>query len=541
MLDKAFAASCKVLVIDDQELAIGYIKYPLEQLGFHEITFADRVQSAKELINTRTYDLILCAYEFRKDKDGYFLYDELKRNNVLPLQTAFIFISADTSKELIHSILELQPDDFIAKPFTIKDLDKRLYRALTRKRALKKIYRLMNAKKFNQAMDLVSKFLSVSANADFFPIALRAKGEILLGMEEAQQARDFYQAILDVQDFSWAQIGLIKALLKLNEDAEAEKLILRLALRPDAQLLAYDLLTDLQIKQKEYDMALESTVVAAEVSPRNLHRHGTAVDLSRITNDYKTQFEAAKKICKYAKNSVHDKPDIYLDAARAGIDYAMTTEDEETQSLTKEAEEFLTHFTEVSDKRDIQSQVDVCNARIFQLKDENDNAKALLKQLESDNWEGDNEEDLLDRAKALHSVGMHAESQKIIDHLAEKAAQDEGSNPLFQAFLQKEKKQKEEILLTPKELNNTAVKHYQRGDTGNAMDAFQKAFSVMPKNVSIALNLLQTLAMRAQNETLTKEDKALMRKCITISEDADLSGEQKERYMKVKTYLSDAT
>lgn len=541
MLDKAFAASCKVLVIDDQELAIGYIKYPLEQLGFHEITFADRVQSAKDLINTRTYDLILCAYEFRKEKDGYFLFDELKRNNVLPLQTAFVFISADTTKELIHSILELQPDDFIAKPFTIKDLDKRLFRALTRKRALKKIYHFMNNKKFNQALELVNKFLSVSANADFFPIALRAKGEIFLGMEEAQQAKELFEAILNVQDFSWAQIGLIKALLKLNDDDEAEKRILRLALRPDTQLLAYDLLTALQIKQKEYEMALESAVVASEVSPRNLHRHSTAVDLSRMTNDYKTQFEAAKRICKYAKNSMHDKPEIYLDAARAGIDYAMTTEDDETKMLTKEAEDYLTTFAEASDKRDVQAQVDVCTARLYQLNDDKEAATELLKQLDSENWQGLEEEDLLDRAKALHSVGMHDESQKIIEHLSEKATATEDGKPLFKEFLKKEQKQKQDILLNPKELNNAAVKYYQRGDTSNAMEAFEKAFTVMPKNISIALNLLQTLAMRAQNESLTKTDKAIMRRCITIAEEAELEGEQKERYMKVKTYLSDAT
>lgn len=539
MVDKALAAKSKVLVIDDQELAIGYIKYPLEKLGFHDIVIADRVQAAMDLINTRVYDLIICAYEFRKEKDGYFLFDDLKRRNMLSLLTTFVFVSADTSKELIHSILELQPDDFIAKPFTIKDLDKRISRALSRKRVLRNIYRYMQNQKYTSALESVNEFLADPNHADYFPTALKAKGEILLAMDDVQVAIDFYQAIVDVQPHSWAQMGLVKALLKASKIDEAEKLILRLALRPESQLLAYDMLTELQIHQKDFDMALESSVVASEVSPRNLHRHKTTVELSRLTNDHKTLFETTKKIVRYSKNSVHDKPEIYLDVARAGIDYAMTTEEDETVNLTKEANDYLTHFSEKAEGGEVQTQVDVCNARIMQLQNDPEGAKALLEQLSDDNWQSHSEADLLDRAKALHAVGLHKESAEIITHIANKAAQQEGQNSVHTQYLLKEKQQKEDILLTPKELNNKAVEFYQRGDTENAMDVFGKAFSLMPKNTSIALNLLQTLSMKAQSSNLAKSDKAIMKKCIITIENGELSGEQKERYLKVKSYLSD--
>lgn len=539
MLDKSITNKCKVLVIDDQELAIGYIKYPLEQLGFHDVTFADRVPDAKNLIATRIYDLIICAYEFRKEKDGYFLYDELKRNQMLSMQTAFVFVSADTSKELIHSILELQPDDFLAKPFTIKDLDRRLYRALMRKRALRKIYKFMFHRKFNNALEMVNQFLSDPTQADYYPTALKAKGEILLEFKDVKPAKDFYEAILAVQNFSWAQMGLVKALLKLGEDEEAEKIILRLAVKPDAQLLAYDMLTELQIKQKDYETALESTVVASEVSPRNLHRHHKAVDLSRLTNDHKAHFEATKKIVKYAKDSVHDKPENYLEAARAGIDYAMTTEEEETNSLAQEASDYLNHFVEVSDKKAVQEQITVCNARISQLQNDEDHAKELLTKLDDENWEGLSDDDLLDRSKALHAVGMHGECQKIIEHLTDRAMEQEGTDELYLEYLQQEKQQKQDILLTPKELNNKAVNFYQRGDTSNAMETFGKAFTLMPKNTSIALNLLQTIGMIAQKGSLSRSDKHVMSKCIQAIENGGLTAEQKERYLKVRGYLSD--
>ena len=539
MLDKSFAYKCKVLVIEDQELALGYLKYPLEQLGFHDISYADRIKDVMQLVNTRVYDLIICAYEFRQEKDGYFLYDELKRRNMLSLRTTFVFVSADTSKELINSVLELQPDDFLVKPFTPKDLSKRLNRAMMRKKVLRKVYHLMQQGNYPVALESINALLADASQADYFPTALKVKGEILLALKDGVQAKKFYQAIIDVQAFSWAQMGLIKALLQLDEDLEAEKYLLRLAIKPDAQIQAYDMLTDLQIKQQDYEGALDSTVVASEVSPRNLHRHKKVVDLSRLTNDYKTQFEASKRLVKYAKGSMHDKPGLYLDAARAGIDFAMTTEQEETESLSREASQYLEHFAENSDKKSVQEQLDICQARLFQLQDDEDSAKAILARVDSNNWAGHNNEDLLDLSKAFHAVGMHEQCQQAIEIISQRVAQKSNPDTLYQSYLQKEKQQKQAIRHTPKELNNQAVDFYRMGDNQQALVAFGKAFSVMPKNTSIALNLLQVLSIRGQSQTLDQDEKALVKKCLYTIENGQLSMEQKDRYLKIKTYLSE--
>ena len=71
----------------------------------------------------------------------------------------------------------------------------------------------------------------------------------MLATDHVEQARDFYLAILNVQQFTWAQIGLVRCYLRLDEDDEAEKLILSLAFRQDSMLAAYDLLTALHIKE----------------------------------------------------------------------------------------------------------------------------------------------------------------------------------------------------------------------------------------------------------------------------------------------------
>lgn len=536
-MNPQLAKETSVLIVDDQVLAKGYMKYSLEELGFSDIIYVDKAQLALSKIRHEHFDLIVCSYNLKKDQDGYYLYEQLKHNSELPPSTAFIFISADTTSDLVHSIVELQPDDFLAKPFTVNDLDKRLTRVLSRKKALKSVYKYIEKGQHAKALTEVEAFLGEPKNAEFFPLALKTKGELLLACGQYLQAREFYQAILNVQSFTWAQLGLVNAHIHLDEDDEAEKLVLRLAFKPDSQLAAYDLLSALQIKQNDFDAALECVVMATEISPRNIRRHKTAMDLSRITHDYETQFEAAKKIVKFAKNSIHDKPENYLNVARAGIDFAMTSDDQETDKLIKQANEYVKQFKAAFPKAELHDQMKVINARLLYLQDEKDNAKALLEQIEEHNWETESMEALLDKAKAFHEMGLFDNSVAVLNQIEQRCKKDDSQGGLFLHYVQKEKVERSAIKQTPKELNNEAVTHYQHGDLDKALVVFRQAFTVMPKNPSISLNLLQSIAMIAKERDIPDNAKQVIQLCIKTLENCNLTDEQEERYHKVRGFL----
>lgn len=539
-MNQQISKDTKVLIIDDHVLAKGYMKYSLEELGFSNITYVDKVQHAMTKIRHDQFDLIICSYNLQKDHDGYHLYDQLKHEGELDPSTAFIFISADTTSDLVHSIVELQPDDFLAKPFTVNELDKRLSKVLVRKRALKDVYRFMGRGQLTKALSEAELFLSNPKNSEFFPLALKTKGELLLACGHLEQAKEFYQAIINVQPFTWAQLGLVNANIHLNNDDEAEKLVLELAFKSDSQLAAYDLLSALQIKQKDFEAALECVVMATEISPRNIRRHKTALDLSRITHDYETQFEAAKKIVKFAKDSIHDKPENYLNVARAGIDFAMTADESETFKLLKQSNEYVKQFKAAFPKAELHDQIKVIDARLLYLRDEKENAKALLDQLAEENWETESMDSLLDKAKAFHELGLYDKSSNILDVIERRCKKDEQQGSLFLHYVKQEKQERSTIKQTPRELNNSAVAYYKRGDLEDAFRVFRQAFTVMPRNVSIALNLLQSIAI---NENTNKEDitnQKLIDNCIRVIENGELSNEQFERYHKVRELLQEA-
>lgn len=535
------ARQMNVLIVDDQVRAKGYLKYSIEELGFQNIDYVDKVSQALAAVRKSHYDLILCSYELKQEQDGFFLYDQLKENNELPPSSAFIFISADTTPDIVHSIIELQPDDFLAKPFTVRELNKRISRVLARKRALKKVYDLLETKDFEAALTEVESFLAEPKNAEFFPLALKTKGELLFACNYINEAKDFYLAIINVQKFTWAQLGLVRCYLALDEDEDAEKLVLGLAFQQESSLAAYDLLSALQIKQKEFDDALDCVTMASEISPRNIKRHRTALDLSRITHDYERQFEAAKRIVKYAKNSIHDKPDIYLNVARAGIDFAMTADDQHTSKLIKQSNEYLKQLRSSFPKADVAEQVAVIDARMLYLQDETDKAKSLLGQLSDDTWEVEPVEALLDKAKAFHEVGLQDHALKILDVLERRCKNDNDQSELLLHYVRQERNEKSEIKLSPKELNNSAVSHYQQGDLEQAIETFRQAFTVMPKNPAIALNLLQATTISVRDHGETAHTTQVIRQCMQTIEGGKLSSEQEQRYAKVKSALKDLT
>jgi CheY-like chemotaxis protein len=533
------AKNTKVLIVDDQTLAKGYMKYSLEELGFSDISYVDKINLALTTIRSQRFDLIICSYNLKREQDGYYFYDEIKTNGELPLSTAFVFISADTNSDLVQSIIELQPDDFLAKPFTVKELDRRLSRVLTRKKVLHDVYVCIEKHQYSKALSEVELFLANPKHSEFFPLALKIKGEMLTASGHFQQAKDYYLSILKVQTFTWAQLGLINSYLRLDEDELAEKLVLQLAFKSNSQLPAYDLLTALQIKQNDFDSALECVMMATEISPRSIRRHKTVMDLSRITHDYETQFEAAKKIVRFAKNSIHDKPDNYLNVARAGIDYAMTTDAADTDRLIKQANEYVRQFKQAFPKTEMQEPMKVINARLLYLEDEKDNALALLNQLDEESWDNEGVDALLDKAKIFHDLGLHERSQAVLEQIEQQCKNDSEQGEIFLHYIQQEQKEKSTIKLSSRDLNNKAVGYYQKGEIDNAMEVFSQAFTIMPKNTSIALNLIQTISSKATKLGMSTVSATQLKKCIKTIENSLLTESQQERYHKIRTTLDE--
>jgi CheY-like chemotaxis protein len=74
-MNSQLAKNTKVLIVDDQALAKGYMKYSLEELGFGDITYVDKINLALTTLRSQRFDLIICSYNLKREQDGYYFYD----------------------------------------------------------------------------------------------------------------------------------------------------------------------------------------------------------------------------------------------------------------------------------------------------------------------------------------------------------------------------------------------------------------------------------------------------------------------------------
>lgn len=528
-----FNKDIQILVVDEQPLAQNYLRYVLENLGYLNFHYAENSAAALALCLDKVFDLIICSFNLN-GKDGYQLYQELKVRNLFRHCTGFIFISAETDPSLVHSVLELQPDEFMVKPFAIKDLKSRIDRTLQRKNLFRPLYSLMDQKKTDLALKQLDQWLAQGYQPKYTNMLLKIKGELLHQAGRWTEGEQFYSGLVHQEQLHWAKLGLARCLIQREGYAEAAALLQPLLQKADMKLAALDLLAEIHLNQQMYKKALAELLQAADIAPRNLIRQQKLMHLSRLNHDYENQFKAAKDLLRFARFSVYEQPDLYLNLARASIDYALSVDEEEHISrLSKVANDTLTNMRQLFPEQPKQEQQVVVQARIYYLKEQVDKAKQLLLALEK-NAAGQSPEDLLDKAKALHEVGMLSSSRELLRQLNQDASTLKNADPVFLTYLRQEQQERETLPMGPREFNNNAVLLYEKGQWHQALDAFIQAFSIMPGNVGIALNLLQSLRS-TENIDPAIQTEQLRLQCEVMLSRAKLNEEQQKRWQQLQS------
>ncbi|EWH09517.1 response regulator receiver [Catenovulum agarivorans DS-2] len=523
-----------VLIIDDQALAQVFLKQSLEKLGFDKIMVAESAKHALRLAEEHQFNVIICSFNLSRDKDGYQLFEELKAKGAIKLTTTFIFTSAETDAALVNSVVELQPDDFLAKPFTAKELSDRLRRVLTRKHTLTKVYRALEQNNYAAVLEQVDTLLMDPKAANLYPLLMRIKGDALLASQQYQQAAQFYYEIITLQKFTWAMVGLAKAYLGLDKEDAAINILEKLVAKPQTRLAALDLLGQYYIQHDEYELAYQKLQNASELSPRNIDRHKSVVQLARLVHDHSGQYNAAKAMLKYAKRSFHETADLYLTVARSGIDYALTLPEQESAVIVRQSEKFLEalkdQFPSSAENKD---KISIVQARIHYLKDEESKAKQLVSNI-LEHEESGNLEDYIDKAKAFHELGYQDQAIHLLENIHQQYNEDNTVNDkVLAAYLTQEKSEKTEIPFTPRQLNNIAVQLYGKKQYPAAIQAFADALRLMPKNVRIALNMLQALVDQMVRTALDEQQTKLYNSAISIISQQNLPHDQQTRYEKL--------
>ena len=117
-----------ILMVEDDSTIAFAVKYAVEQEGFN-LDIAENLENARKIVNSKEYALILLDVML-PDGNGYEFLKQLREHDE---DTPVIFLTACDEEVNIVMGLDIGGDDYITKPFRVRELISRINAILRRK------------------------------------------------------------------------------------------------------------------------------------------------------------------------------------------------------------------------------------------------------------------------------------------------------------------------------------------------------------------------------------------------------------------------
>ena len=129
-------ANEKVLVVDDEEHIVELLKYNLIGVGYEVITANDGIEAIKKIIEERPKIVLLDL--MLPGKDGLDVCKEIRANRELANIPVIMLTAKSEEVDKILG-LELGADDYVTKPFSIRELLARVKALLRRSNVIENL------------------------------------------------------------------------------------------------------------------------------------------------------------------------------------------------------------------------------------------------------------------------------------------------------------------------------------------------------------------------------------------------------------------
>lgn len=482
--------SCKrVLIIDDCAPVRAAIKGMLQQIGFQLIAQAKDAPQALAICQRDTFDFILCDYNLGECQDGYQLFETFKQQGLLHPLCCFIIISAESQRQIVHGVVELQPDDYILKPFSYPVLKDRLARAMRQRLAFRKIYSAIQQRDVKEAIYQCDRLTKTPGEHSLS--ALRLKGELLLQAGLAEKAEQFYALLLQHKPQPWMRMGYAVALLEQGRWQDNERELVALSQYDDTRIEALDWLAKSYFKRQQLDEAYQTLQQAVNFSPKNILRQKTLANLAILNADLAQAVRIYQRIAMLARHSIHDSAHNGLNQARCIIDFALLQPAIERANLLCQINKLLDTLQRRFNPESVQFELMILRVRYLNARGNVQEARNLLRQHNCLNNKSYHAESCLDAAKAYFETGDIFGCHFYVDALKVQLEHDDLLTESQRLLLSREQQRYEALYQKLRELTREATEAYEEGFFGRAAKLFCQSFEQMPTNPTMALNVLQ--------------------------------------------------
>ncbi len=483
----------RFLIVDDFDSFVFSLKQMLRRLGAEQLDSASNGEKALDMALQRHYDVVLCDYNLGDGKNGQQVLEELKHRGLLRHQDIFIMISAEAARDWVFAAIENAPDEYLTKPITQSILQNRLDRILTRKETLRPMYAAMDAGDFSKA--LIACDQALPAHPEYRPLLIKTKAYLYQQVGDLASARALYEAALKHRPVQWARFGLARVLVQAGELPRAIEILQLLVAEYPTMIQAWDLLAE-ALKASGDSMAAEEALrQAANLSPRSVQRQQKLAKLAETNDHPDTAIGASQLALRYAENSVHDTPSLYLGHAQilSGVceshpDQLNRLGPEIRTTLQNCRQRFGPAAIDPFDEAIMEARLLIAEGKSDEAMEKVQGLKSRFSALPSGQQ---NTEQGLALGRCLLMLNAHKEAEAFLYRLVQDHPEEAGLPARVEELL--DEPLSLQARMKARELNSQGIRCYDKALYEDAIRLFTEAAELAPRHVALNLNLLQTL------------------------------------------------
>ena len=482
----------KVMVVDDFESFRQTVITMLQNFGVEDIDSAESGNVALKWCSEKKYDLILADYNLGRGRNGQQILEQLRHEKILTYETLFILISAESSRSIIMSAYDYEPDAYLAKPITGKSLKQRLDRLLIQRDEMMPIYKAIDLGKVSDAIDLLKQQITGATRNS--SVCQRLLGELYLETHQFPAAEAVYREALEVRSLDWAKVGMAKVKKATGEFDKAKRWLIDIIKKNPLCLPAYDVLAEIHEQESDPE-ALEAVLKkAVEFSPMAILRQERLAKAAGAINDNQTAALAYRQTVRLGTNSCHNKRDNHLNFGRAAAQLLKEGQSNATE-VSREAirvlEEIGTNFSQTEEEAVqallVESQVLAGQGHKRKAVETVERAQKRLENVE----EFETVDTQLDLVLALRSTGFDKEADELVKTVVDQYQHDQEALQKIDYLLEEPISDYNRKRVAT--INKEGIDHYEQQHYKQAIVCFKNAQKVFPNHIGIRLNLVQAV------------------------------------------------
>ncbi|NEX20383.1 response regulator [Thiorhodococcus mannitoliphagus] len=512
--DKSF------LVVDDFPDMRSAIRHLLRSLGVSTLEQARDGQEAIAQLTRTSFDVILCDYNLGPGKDGQQVLEEARHRQLIGVNTIFIMITAENTREMVMSAIEYSPDSYLAKPFTKELLRTRLTKLFAAKANLAEVNKALIAKDYAAAISELDRL--IAAKPKNLSELIRTKTDILLTAKRYEEAKKIFEDVLGARDLPWARLGLGKVYFWQKKYPLAQEVFEHIVGLDANMIAAYDWLAKTQTALKQFTAAEKTIQSAARLSPRGLPRQQLLGELALSNGNTHDAELAFGRAVALAKHSVLNHPSLF-----AGLAKSKSANGKHAEALKVVADIGKTF----ANGQEAELYAATATATVKKDQGDMEGAAAALKAAEESMQQmattRHSSKVTLEMAKTYAQLGEQKKAEKLIH---EAIANNHDEEELLMEVVQvcrdadldyDAETAIREIQQAVVKTNNEGVRLIKQGQFEAAIQLLSGAADEMPGNKTINLNAAKAIIMKMESMGATADDITAVRHFIERVRDLD--------------------